>query len=309
MATTIEKQTWLVDTIRRHGRISLRDLSRIWQDNDTLNPEGCELTERTFHRHREEIDRIFGISIRCDKKDMNRYYIDENSDVQGSEVRSWMLDTIAVDNMLNQSRDLCGRIQFEENPSGQKYLSTIISSMRDSLKLEFTYHSYWRDKEDTILLEPYFVKVSKQRWYVIGPSDVHPGDPHIYALDRVISIRPTNQKYRYPKSFDPEDFFRNSFGIFHSGETPMNIKLKVSRNQRKYIKSLPLHSSQQLLEETEDYSVFGYRMCPDVDLVQEIAGKGAEYEVLEPLEFRARIADYLRMAADQYSDTITVKSR
>lgn len=143
-----EKQTWLVDTIRRHGRISLRDLSRIWQDNDTLNPEGCELTERTFHRHREEID-------------------------------------------------------------------------------------------------------------------------------RVISIRPTNQKYRYPKSFDPEDFFRNSFGIFHSGEAPMNIKLKVSRNQRKYIKSLPLHSSQQHLEETEDYSVFSYRLCPDKEPSEAALSQGA----------------------------------
>ena len=137
MATTIEKQTWLVDTIQRHRKISLKDLSRIWQDNNSLNPEGCELTERTFHRHREEIERIFGISIKCDKRDMNRYYIDEDSDVEGNEVRSWMLSTIAIDNMLNQSRDLCGRIQFENIPSGQQHLSTLISCMRDSVKVEF----------------------------------------------------------------------------------------------------------------------------------------------------------------------------
>ena len=305
MATTIEKQTWLVDTIQRHRKISLKDLSRIWQDNDSLNPEGCELTERTFHRHREEIERIFGISIKCDKRDMNRYYIDEDSDVEGSEVRSWMLSTIAIDNMLNQSRDLCGRIQFENIPSGQQHLSTLISCMRDSVKVEFTYHSFWRNEEYTIMLEPYFLKVSKQRWYVIGPSEKHPGEPRIYALDRVISINPTDKKFKYPKKFDPEEYFRNSYGIFHSEDKPLDIKLKVSQGQQKYTKSLPLHHSQQIVEETKDYCVFSYRMCPDYDLIQEIAGKGAAYEVLEPLEFRKQIAGFIRNAAALYKDVKT----
>lgn len=302
MATTIEKQTWLVDTIQRHRKISLKDISRIWQDNDSLNPEGCELTERTFHRHREEIERIFGISIKCDKRDMNRYYIDEESDVEGSEIRSWMLSTIAIDNMLNQSRDLRGRIQFENIPSGQQYLSTLISCMRDSVKVELTYHSFWSDNEYTILLEPFFIKVSKQRWYVIGPSDMHPGDPHIYALDRVISVKPTDQKFKYPRDFDPNDFFRNSYGIFHSNETPLDIKIKVSKEQKKYTKSLPLHHSQHIVEDTDDYCIFSYRMCPDYDLIQEIAGKGAAYEVLEPLEFRNQIAGFIRNAAALYKD-------
>lgn len=303
MATTIEKQTWLVDTIQRHGRISLKDLSRIWEDNRSLNPDRGKLTERTFHRHREEIERIFGISIKCDKRDMNRYYIDEDeSDVQGNNLRLWMLSTIAVDNLLNQSRDLRSRIQFEDIPSGQQYLSLIISCMRDGVKVELTYHSFWSDCEYSILLDPYFVKVSNQRWYVIGPSDRHPGNPHIYALDRVISIRPTGRKFKYPERFDPDEFFSNSYGIFHSEDIPLDIKIKVTHNQQKYTKSLPLHHSQRLVEETDQYCIFSYRMNPDFDLIQEIAGKGDAYEVLEPVEFRKQIARFIRNAAALYTD-------
>lgn len=172
--------------------------------------------------------------------------------------------------------------------------------MRDGVKVEFTYHSFWSDSEYTILLEPYFVKVSKQRWYMIGPSDKHAGDPHIYALDRVIRLKPTDKKFKYPEKFDPDDFFRNSFGIFHSDEKPMDIKIKVSKNQQKYTKSLPLHHSQRLVEETDEYCIFQYRMCRDIDLIQEIAGKGDCYEVLEPAEFRREIADFFRRAAAQY---------
>ena len=62
-----------------------------------------------------------------------------------------------------------GRIQFENIPSWQQYLSTLISCMRDGVKMELAYHSFWSASEYTILLEPYFVKVSKQRWYAMSP--------------------------------------------------------------------------------------------------------------------------------------------
>ena len=300
MASTIEKQTWRVDTIRRRGRISLKELSDLWEDNTNLNPDSRELTARTFHRHREEIEKLFGLSIKCDKRDDNRYYIEEEYDVEGQGVRSWLLSTIAIDNMLKESRDIRDRIQFEDIPSGQQYLSTLISCMRDSLKVKLTYHSFRKDSDETILLEPYFVKVKGQRWYVIGASDKHPADPHVYALDRVRSLEVSDRTFRYPKDFDPEDFFRDSFGVFHTGGKPMNIKIKVSPDQQKYTDTLPLHRSQEKIEQTPEYAIYSYRMCPDYDLIQEIAGKGDCYEVLEPEEFRRTIADFLERAAKQY---------
>lgn len=298
MASTIEKQTWLVDTISRHGRISLKDLSRIWEDNRTLNPDRLELSERTFHRHREEISRIFGIDIKCDKRDMNRYYIDD--EVDGKEVRSWLLSTISVDSMLHQSKDLRDRIQFEEIPSGQKYLSMIISAMRDGLKLKMVYHSFWRRKEEEVLLEPYFVKVDNQRWYVIGPSDVHPKDPHIYGLDRIISLQLTSTKFKYPKSFDPNEYFHSDFGIFHSEEEVQNILLKVAKYQCNYVETLPLHSTQEKIEETNDYNVYRLRLKPNFQFYKTIVSGGSDYEILEPESVRKEVIRWLKDALEQY---------
>lgn len=76
----------------------------------------------------------------------------------------------------------------------------------------------------------------------------------------------------------------------------------MSRGQQKYTRSLSLHHSQRLVEETDQYSIFSYRMCPDFDLVQEIAGNGDAYEVLEPVEFRKQIADFIKNAAALYDD-------
>lgn len=298
MASTIEKQTWLVDTIRRRGRLTLKEVSELWQNEDSLNPDRLEMSERTFHRHREEIARIFGLEIKCSKSDNNRYFIDD--DVDGKEVRSWMLSTIAIDNVLNKSRDLRDRIQFEDIPSGEKYLSTIISAMKDGLKVNLVYRSYWSNTDDAILLEPYFVKVYQQRWYVIGPSDIHPDDPRIYALDRIISIDITDKHFNYPKDFNPVEYFAKDFGIFHSKENPQLIKIKVAKYQCNYIESLRLHWSQQKIEETPEYNVYSFFLCPKYDFIKHILSNGKDYEVLEPEGFREEIARQLREAAEMY---------
>lgn len=304
MATsTIAKQNWLLSTIRRRGPITLKDLNALWTDkyNDTLNPEHKELQYRTLHRHIDFIQEFYGITIKCDQG-FNEYYIEEDSENENNKVKSWLLDTIAIDNLLSEKRTLKERIQMEAIPRGREYLQTIIESMKDGYKLKMTYYSFWDDAQRTILLEPYFIKVFKQRWYVIGPSDYHPGNPHIYALDRVLDIKQTSLPFDYPEDFDPQGFFFDSFGIFHSDNEPMHIEIKVKGRQQDYIESLPLHHSQSLVKKNleEDYSIYSFKMRPDFDLKQEIAAKGDTYEVLSPKEFRDDIANYLMEAANQY---------
>lgn len=81
MATSnrlLQRYVWLVDTVRRAGRITLEEINAKWAMNTSLNPDGeREIPQRTFHRHREAIQDIFGIRILCDRDGGNRYYIGE----------------------------------------------------------------------------------------------------------------------------------------------------------------------------------------------------------------------------------------
>ena len=38
-------------------------------------------------------------------------------------------------------------------------------------------------------------------------------EPHTYALDRIVSLQPTDITFRMPDDWDAETFFRDSFGI------------------------------------------------------------------------------------------------
>ena len=92
------------------------------------------------------------------------YYIANSEDLDADGVRSWLLQSLSVNNMLNETKDLRERILFEKIPSSQKWLPVIVNAMRDGKVIEMTYQSFWRDEPNTYTAKPYCLKLFKQRW-------------------------------------------------------------------------------------------------------------------------------------------------
>ena len=303
----LEKYIWLLDTLRRSGGMTLEELSRAWE-RSSINDEEDPLTKRSFHRYRREIEDRFGIRIRCDRHDFT-YRIEEDA-TEDNGMQGWLLDTLTVDNLLRESRDLRERIQFENIPSGQQYLGRIIGAMRDGIQLEMSYAPFTGEEAYQTWLHPYFVKVFRQRWYVIGPTGRHPRTPHVYALDRVLSLQETSERFTYPAGFDPSAFFADSYGVFHSTDPAETILLRAGERQARFLRSLPLHASQHELSAAEakalGYSaeagsaIFALRLVPTLDFIQYLLSQGDELEVLAPESLRTDIARRAAAIADLY---------
>ena len=241
---------WLVDTIYRADGITFEEINEKWLRNSMS--DGLDLPLKTFHNHRNAIEEIFDINIVCDRRNGYRYYIENADDMKKGGVRTWLLNTFAVNNLINESHHLKRRILFDQIPSGQKHLTTIIEAMRDSRTLEMTYKSFWRQDSYTAEVEPYFVKVFRQRWYMVA-KNTEKDALRIYALDRVQEMRETDNAFVFPKDFDPERYFYNCFGIIHDDGCPAEIvTLKVFGLQREYFRTLPPHHSQQEIETGDD---------------------------------------------------------
>ena len=272
----------MVDTIYRANGITFEEINEKWLRNSMS--DGLDLPLKTFHNHRNAIEEIFDISIVCDRRNGYRYYIENADDMKKGGVRTWLLNTFAVNNLINESHHLKRRILFEQIPSGQKHLTTIIEAMRDSRTLEMAYKSFWRQDSYTAEVEPYF-----QRWYMVA-KNTEKDALRIYALDRVQEMRETDNGFTFPKDFDPEEYFYNSYGIIHDDNCPPEIvDLKVFGVQREYFRTLPLHHSQKEVETENEYSVFRYYLSPTYDFVQEILSHGCEVEVLSPEHLRNEI--------------------
>ena len=201
--------------------------------------------------------------------------------------------------MPGNSKEYKGRIALENVPWARGRLPVILDTMRQGHRISFSYKSYPRSRPtDGIMLEPYFVKIFKQLWYVIG---YNVKDKHIktYSLDRMSYLTMMPDVFTMPDNINPSEFFKDCFGIITNQNSPKRIVLRVEPTQAKYFRALPLHSSQQ--EEIHDnYSVFTYKMRITYDLKEELMSHGASVEVLEPQELKTLIRTELEQALNNY---------
>ncbi|MDO4163515.1 MAG: WYL domain-containing protein [Bacteroides sp.] len=271
---------WLVDTIYRTGRITFEEINERWVRTEMSG--GKEIPLRTFHNHRQAIEDVFDINIECNKKGGYYYYIENREDMERGGVRNWLLNTFAVNNLINESHKLKNRILFENIPSGQKFLTSIIEAMRDNQVLQITYQSFERSEPSVFNIEPYCVKVFRQRWYVVARAPYYDAI-RIYALDRMLALSLAGEEFEYPDTFDSQVYFNSSYGIIVDEEYDVErVRLRVYGNQCKYIRALPLHHTQQEVETTEEYADFEYLLRPTYDFCQEVLSHGSSMEVLKP---------------------------
>ena len=292
----INRYVWLVDTISRYGRITLKDLNAAWLRSEIS--EGKPLARRTFFHYRDGVEEMFDINIKCDKATFE-YYIDDKDGEDNARLRSWLVDSVSMSGTLSNARDISSRIMLENVPSAREHLPVVIDALKQNRRIRFSYKSYTRAlPTDGIVLEPYFVKIFKQLWYVIG-LNVKDGQVKTYSLDRMSNLNLLQDLFEMPENVNPSEFFKDCFGIITNQNSAKRIVLRVEPTQAKYFRALPLHSSQQ--EEVHDnYSIFTYKMRITYDLKEELMSHGASIEVLEPQELKTLIRTELEQALNNY---------
>ena len=292
----INRYVWLVDTISRYGRITLKDLNAAWLRSEIS--EGKPLARRTFFHYRDGVEEMFDINIKCDKATFE-YYIDDKDGEDNARLRSWLVDSVSMSGTLSNARDISSRIMLENVPSAREHLPVVIDALKQNRRIRFSYKSYTRAlPTDGIVLEPYFVKIFKQLWYVIG-LNVKDGQIKTYSLDRMSNLNLLQDLFDMPENVNPSEFFKDCFGIITNQNSAKRIVLRVEPTQAKYFRALPLHSSQQ--EEVHDnYSIFTYKMRITYDLKEELMSHGASIEVLEPQELKTLIRTELQQALNNY---------
>ena len=176
------KYIWMVDTIERHGTITRKRLSDLWSQSPFGN--GTPLARRTFYNYRAGIADSLGIDIEINKV-TNEYYIASDGTDTASKRQQWLLDSMSISGMVSSSSDLSSRILLERVPSAREFLPIIIDAMRLNHRIKFSYKSYRRvNRQHGIVLEPYFVKIFSQLWYVIG-YNIADKKIKTYSLDRM----------------------------------------------------------------------------------------------------------------------------
>ena len=98
--------------------------------------------------------------------------------------------------------------------------------------------------------------------------------------------------FSLPEEFNARGYFAGIYGPrVYPDMKAETVILKAYGMQPKYFKSLPLHQSQEIIEETPEYTVFKYFLTPDWDFRQDVLSFGTRVEVLEPERVRKEIGE------------------
>lgn len=287
------RQQLILNKLRK-GDFSLAEILGYLEIESDLQSLDLMLSKRTFQRDLKTIYSVYGVEILYDRA-IRKYKIvnDEQSVMQQR-----LLEAVDLYNALSLKEKLSDRLIFEvRKPQGTQYLITILNAIKNKKQIQFDYQKFWNDKPECRYIEPNALKEHNQRWYIVG-NDVKSEKPRIFGLDRISNIETTSIDFKLTE-IDVLAMFKDSFGIISSNnESPINIELTFNSFQARYVKSLPLHHSQQIIKEDTDKVVFSLFLVSTLDFRMELLSFGSSLIDIKPESLKNEIIN-------QHEDSLT----
>jgi predicted DNA-binding transcriptional regulator YafY len=254
-------------------------------------------SKRTFQRDLEDIRYLYDIDIQFDRS--RKVYFIDSEDKSQSTVR--ILEAFDTFNALKVADRLSDYIHFENRRSvGTENLHGLLFAIQNRFQITFSYQKFWDENAAQRKAEPFALKEFKHRWYLLA-NDLVKKELRVFALDRLTDLEISKRTFLYPESFNVKEYYRNSFGIIRPGDQEVEeIILSFTHDQGKYIKSLPLHDSQQILVDNEKELRISLHLCITFDFVMEILSYGGEVKVMQPSHLVQEIVSALSNALTQY---------
>ena len=254
------------------------------------------ISHRTFQRDLNEIRSLFNIDIQFDRV-RRVYYISED---EKADLNNRMLEAFDLFNSLKMADNLIQHIQFEKRrPQGTEHFYGLLHAIKNQLVIHYKHQKFWEDEPTNRTVEPYTLKECQNRWYLIA-KDYKDNKVKTFGLDRIQEIEITKQKFKLSPNMNLDEMFKYSFGIITSEEPPEEIILSFDPEQGKYIKTYPLHETQQILVDNDDEFRIRLKLYITHDLVMNLLSYGETLQIIEPKSLKDIICNSYRFALENY---------
>ncbi|EHO06419.1 hypothetical protein HMPREF9715_03140 [Myroides odoratimimus CIP 101113] len=219
-----------------------------------------------------------------------------------------MSEVIAkLDNsLLTRSTKAPNYIQMEGNSllKGIKFISPLYDAIKNKQTLLIEYKSFKSKEATKNIYYPYLLKEYRNRWFVVVRSSTH---KHLLtlALDRIINVYAlANEPYKEYEGVDFDRYYNDTLGVTKTEQDrAQKVILWVNAYNVPYVKTKPLHHSQQVLEEDETGMKIRIDVVLNFELEREILGFGETMKVIAPKILQKRIMKRVMKMNEQYVPT------
>ncbi|WP_288359019.1 WYL domain-containing protein [uncultured Bacteroides sp.] len=250
--------------------------------------DGTPVDLRTLQRDFNEIESLFGIRICFDKK-RNGYYINEEDDLKKEQYERLLLNFDLL-NAIDSTSNLHTYVLAEHHrPMDCECLPLLIKAIKFSHPVIFNY-IYVREggkiREKKVL--PHYLKEDQQRWYLLAYDK---GMLKTFSVDciRNLSIL-YEETFKRNMNINVEELFKDSYGIWNQTDIPVEeIELSYDALDGNFLKSVPLHHSQEILTDNETEFRIRIRLRITNDFVMALLSRSRSLTVIKPPHLRERV--------------------
>jgi predicted DNA-binding transcriptional regulator YafY len=194
-------------------------------------------------------------------------------------------------------------IQFDQlhQAPGHEWRDVLYPCVRNWQTVWLTYQPFLAPEPFRLPFSPYLLKEFNRRWFVIG-YDHTDYRIHTYALDRIVGCTENlaTPYYRDPH-FEPTYWYRHLYGVSTPYDAePETIVLTTTPLRAHYLRSKPLHASQQEVGATDERVTFQFFLIINYEWEQLLLSFSDEVRVEAPPALATRLAGRLRAAAESY---------
>jgi predicted DNA-binding transcriptional regulator YafY len=175
----------------------------------------------------------------------------------------------------------------------------LLKAVKERRVVTFIHENFETGKHRDYTLMPYMLKEYLNRWYLIGlieDSDIF----WTFGIDRVFDLKVTDNIFTPSNRSHPSENFRHTIGLTYSTAKKQDVVLSFTPLQAKYVKALPLHWSQEIVEESERGLIIRLSIIPNLEFIQRVLMLGPNVKVLEPDWVAKEVREALQEALKQY---------
>jgi len=258
-----------------------------------------DFSKRTFERDLKDIEQIFGVVIAYSRASRG-YQMESATELQDA-VLEQMLSGFEVLNALRLTQKVTPYIITEDKePQGTEHLKSLLQAIENRRQTEFTHQKYWEDQPTKRRVDPYALKESNYRWYLVAKD--HKDDKvKTFGLDRIAGLSVSRKSFHVDPALNLSAKFKYSFGVIGSDQSaPEEVYLSFTPFQGKYVKSLPLHCSQEIVRDTDEELLIRLTVHPTPDFIIHLLSYGKELTVVKPASLKRRMQEELELALQNY---------
>lgn len=270
------------------GYVPKDELMEYVNEKMTVRYGYSDIVGRTLERDIQNIGELFNVYITYNRT-MRGYFI-ENDLGRYEERISELIMNFDLMSAVEKDAILSSYILAEHHrPQYSEWLIPLTKAIKEMHPVRFEYINYRKGNTMTqVEVKPHYLKESNQRWYLLAYDG---GVMKTYGVDRI-----RNLEILEHLCFDRDiktnavDLFRDCYGIWNDTKMPIeNIELRYSPLDGCFIKSVPIHSSQEVLVDNDEEFRISLRLRITNDFVMELLSRSNSLEVIRPQHLRERI--------------------